>query len=188
MLRQAKLLGFLGAIGLLGFLPFIVLSQTSFLRPQPPEAKAPVLTPQQHTELTQQLAQTNELNLRVSLSKREVGLYRGDRLMKTYPIAIGQQGWETPTGTFEVMQMIQDPIWIHPMTDARIGAGDPANPLGRHWIGFWTDGRNSIGFHGTSDPDSVGAATSHGCLRMFNPDVEELFSIVHPGMRVTVTR
>lgn len=188
MNRYAKLAGFVGAIGLLGLLPFIVLSQTSFLRPQETQADLPVITPEERTELKQQIAQSTELNLRVSLSKREVGLYRGDRLMKTYPIAIGQQGWETPTGTFEVMQMIQNPIWIHPMTDERIGAGDPKNPLGEHWIGFWTDGRNSIGFHGNSDPDSVGAATSHGCLRMFNPDIEELFAIVHPGMQVTVTR
>ncbi|NEQ26740.1 MAG: L,D-transpeptidase [Microcoleus sp. SIO2G3] len=158
------------------------------MRPQSPSAEAPTLAPHEEAALSQQIAESNELNLRVSLSKREVGLYQGDRLMKAYPIAIGQQGWETPTGTFQVMQMIQNPIWIHPMTDERIGAGEPTNPLGQYWIGFWTDGINSIGFHGTSDPDSIGAATSHGCLRMFNPDIEELYSVVQPGMVVTVTR
>jgi lipoprotein-anchoring transpeptidase ErfK/SrfK len=186
--QTAKLAGFVAAIGLLGFLPFLVLAQSSFLSPKPFRSPLDLFNPERQTTLSRQLAETTQLNLQVNLSKRQVGLYRGDRLLKTYPIAIGQQGWETPTGTFQVTQMIQEPRWIHPFTDETIASGDPRNPLGRYWIGFWSDGRNSIGFHGTSDPDSIGAATSHGCLRMYNPDIEELFALVQPDMQVTVTR
>ncbi|NJL21992.1 MAG: hypothetical protein HC895_16150 [Leptolyngbyaceae cyanobacterium SM1_3_5] len=81
MNRSAKLAGFVGAIGILGVLPFIVLSQTSFLRPQESQTDIPVITTEDHTELKQQIAQSTELNLRVSLSQRKVGLYRAS-LMK----------------------------------------------------------------------------------------------------------
>lgn len=62
----------------------------------------------------------------------------------------------------------------------------PDNPLGERWIAFWTDGTNVIGFHGTPNRDSVGRAASHGCVRMYNEDVRELYDIVSTGTPVTV--
>ncbi|MBD2104623.1 L,D-transpeptidase [Leptolyngbya sp. FACHB-261] len=126
------------------------------------------------------------LRLEVEVSKRRVSLYRGSSLVKRYPIAVGRPGWETPTGTFQVAQIVHNPDWMNPMTGAVIRGGDPANPLGRHWIGFWTDGTNWIGFHGTNRPESVGLPVSHGCLRMHNRDVAELFAQVQIGVPVTV--
>jgi lipoprotein-anchoring transpeptidase ErfK/SrfK len=131
---------------------------------------------------------TQETSLEISLSRREVTLYHGSSAVKRYPIGIGRAGWETPLGTFEVQQMREDPVWIHPFTDERIPSGDDRNPLGTRWIGFWTDGRLWVGFHGTSDPSSVGTAASHGCIRMHNADVEELFAQVEIGTPVTVVR
>ncbi len=129
------------------------------------------------------------LRLEISLSRRQVALYRGETVVKTYPIAVGRPGWETPTGTFKVETKIKDPAWIHPLEKGvTIPGGDPENPLGRFWIGFWTDGKNWIGFHGTPNPKSVGTAASHGCIRMFNKDVEELFSQVNVGTEVRVVR
>ncbi|MFQ3679539.1 MAG: L,D-transpeptidase, partial [Pseudanabaenaceae cyanobacterium] len=69
-----------------------------------------------------------------------------------------------------------------------IPAGDPENPLGDRWIGFWTDGKNWSGFHGTPNPRSVGTAASHGCLRMFNEDIRELFGWVSTLTVVEVHR
>lgn len=126
------------------------------------------------------------VHLEVSLSRRQVTVYDGETQVKTYPIAIGRAGHETPTGTFEIKQMRQNPAWIHPVTDRRLEGGIPENPLGTRWIGFWTDGRNWIGFHGTNSPASIGQAASHGCLRMHNKDVEELFEQVAIGTLVTV--
>lgn len=129
---------------------------------------------------------TQPIRLVISLGQRQVTLYRGDIAIKSYPVAVGRSGWKTPYGTFHVIQMLQNPTWIHPLTGETILSGDPENPLGHYWIGFWTNGRNWIGFHGTPNPESVGKAASHGCIRMYNKDVEELFHQVSLGTPVKV--
>jgi lipoprotein-anchoring transpeptidase ErfK/SrfK len=131
---------------------------------------------------------TQPTRLEISLSRRQATLYRENKQIKSYPVAVGRKGWETPTGNFQVMQMIQNPKWIHPLTGQSIPGGDPENPLGRYWIGFWTNGRDWIGFHGTPNPETVGTAASHGCIRMYSKDVEELFRQVSVGTEVTVVR
>ncbi len=131
---------------------------------------------------------TQPTRLEISLSRRRVTVYKGKSRIRSYPIAVGRRGWETPTGNFRVGQMLRNPTWIHPFTGKAILGGDPENPLGRYWVGFWTDGKNSIGFHGTPNPKSVGKAASHGCIRMYNKDIEELFHQVSLGTIVTVVR
>jgi len=126
------------------------------------------------------------LRLKIQLNSRKVTLYQGETAIKSYPIAVGRPGWETPTGNFRVGQMLKNPTWISPLTDETVPGGHPENPLGSYWIGFWSDGRNSIGFHGTPNAETVGTAASHGCIRMYNKDVEELFSQVSLGTPVTV--
>ncbi len=127
------------------------------------------------------------LRLEVQLKRRRVVLYQGETVVKSYPIAIGRPGWETPKGTYKVLQKLKNPTWIHPLKKGvSIPAGDPENPLGRHWIGFWTDGKNWIGFHGTPNPASVGRAASHGCIRMYNKDIEEMYQKVSLGDQVKV--
>jgi lipoprotein-anchoring transpeptidase ErfK/SrfK len=129
----------------------------------------------------------DRLRLEIHIGRRQVALYRGDTLLKTYPIAVGKPGWETPTGTFKVETKLKDPSWVNPSAkDVVIPGGDPENPLGRFWIGFWTDGKNWIGFHGTPNPKSVGRAASHGCIRMHHPDIEALFNQVAIGTQVKV--
>ena len=125
-------------------------------------------------------------HLVIDLSHRQVSFYQHDGRQKKYRIAIGRAGWETPVGQFRVMDMRQNPTWINPFTGQAIAANDPKNPLGGYWIGFWTDGRNWIGFHGTPNVDSVGTAASHGCIRMYRQDIAELFAQVTPGMPVIV--
>ncbi|USR92877.1 L,D-transpeptidase [Phormidium yuhuli AB48] len=128
---------------------------------------------------------SDTVRLVVSLSQRQVALYRGDSRKAEYPVAIGQTGWETPTGAFEVIETQKYPTWEHPLTGERIPPG-PRNPLGDRWIGFWTDGRVYVGFHGTADESSIGVAASHGCLRLSNTHIRELFEQVEPGTPVMV--
>lgn len=123
--------------------------------------------------------------LSIDLSDRRVYLYQGDELLASYQIAIGKAGWETPLGNYKVMQMIRNPAWEHPWTGEIVPPG-PDNPLGTRWIGFWTDGVNYIGFHGTPNESSVGQAASHGCVRMFDKDVVALFEQVEIGTPVLV--
>ncbi|WP_442945080.1 L,D-transpeptidase [Nostoc sp.] len=121
----------------------------------------------------------------VDLSDRRTYVYAGDEVIASYPIAVGKKGWETPTGTFQVIHMRHYPIWRHPITGKVFQAGTDS-PLGDRWIGFWSDGRNEIGFHGTPDIDLVGTAVSHGCLRMRNSDVRLLYEQVSLGTTVIV--
>ncbi|MEC4895338.1 MAG: L,D-transpeptidase [Oscillatoria sp. PMC 1051.18] len=121
----------------------------------------------------------------IKLGSRRVYVYQGKNELVSYPIAIGRAGWETPTGSFQVMQKMRDPVWEHPLTGELVPPG-PNNPLGDRWIGFWTDGTNYIGFHGTPNEQLVGQAVSHGCIRMFNQDVRALFEKVTVGTPVIV--
>lgn len=140
-------------------------------------------------QLLSQQKTSNKLGIKtqiiVDLSDRRTYVYQGDLVIASYPIAIGKKGWETPTGSFEVMNMQHDPIWQHPITGKVFPPGKDS-PLGDRWIGFWTDGRNEIGFHGTPDIHLLGTAISHGCLRMRNSDVRLLYDQVKVGTVVTV--
>jgi len=121
----------------------------------------------------------------VDLSDRHVYVYRADRLQTRYPVAVGKAGWETPTGVFKVSHMQRNPGWRHPITKEVVPAG-PKNPLGAFWIGFWSNGRHAIGFHGTNQDRSIGQAISHGCLRMHNRDIAALYNQVVEGTPVEV--
>ena len=125
------------------------------------------------------------VNLILRIGERQLYVYRGDVLTTTFPVAVGRPGWETPTGNFAVSYMLENPGWTHPFTGDMMPPG-PNNPLGDRWIAFWTDGHHEIGFHGTPNRDSVGKAASHGCVRLLNEDVRELYTLVKPGTLVTI--
>ncbi len=125
------------------------------------------------------------LKLVVDLSDRRVYVYEKDLKKVSYPVAIGQPGWETPIGTFSVSQKYQDPVWQHPITGEKVLPGK-RNPLGKWWIGFGSVGSLLIGFHGTNDERLVGQPVSHGCLRMRNSDIGKLYKQISTGTPVTV--
>lgn len=131
--------------------------------------------------------EVNQLKLILSLSKRQVGLYDREQLVVSFPVAVGKKGWETPTGNFEIIQMIKDPSWQNPWT-GKVIPPSPDNPIGERWIGFWTDGKNFIGFHGTPGEHLIGQAVSHGCVRMRNKDIKQLFELVSLGIPVQVVK
>lgn len=83
------------------------------------------------------------------------------------------------------MEKIKNPAWTSFKT-GEVFAPGRENPLGSRWIGFWTDGQDVIGFHGTPDVKSIGTAASHGCVRMLNRDVKALYRIVKVGTTVKV--
>lgn len=145
----------------------------------------PALPPLDDADLFLPVPNEKLIRLVIKLSERRVYVYEQNQVVKSYPIAIGRSGWETPTGKFEVIQMLQNPVWEHPFTGELVPPG-PANPLGSRWIGFWTDGTNYIGFHGTPNAETVGQAASHGCIRMYDQDVVALFEIVQVGTPVEV--
>lgn len=126
-----------------------------------------------------------ETRLVLKLKQRRVFVFKGDKQVASYPVAVGKKGWETPTGNFKIIQMVKNPTWQNPWNGKVIPAG-PKNPIGERWIGFWTDGKNQIGFHGTPTINSIGQAASHGCVRMLNSDVKAMFEFVKVGTPVLV--
>jgi len=115
-------------------------------------------------------------------------LYRGLRLARTYPIAVGQAGLETPAGLYRINNKQVNPSW-HVPESAWAGslAGHvippgPSDPIKARWMGFW----NGAGIHGTDETWSIGHAASHGCVRMLIPDVIQLYSMVPLGTPVYV--
>lgn len=135
-------------------------------------------------ELRPLLPEVSSVRLVLKLRERRLHIYKGDQVT-SYPVAVGKSGWETPVGQFQVLEMVRQPGWTNPFTQEVMPPG-PDNPLGTRWIAFWTDGTNYVGFHGTPSRSSVGQAASHGCVRMFNEDVEKLYDLVRVGTSVTV--
>jgi L,D-transpeptidase ErfK/SrfK len=77
------------------------------------------------------------------------------------------------------------PYWEHPFTGEIVPPGTDSS-LDERWIGFSTKGRSYIGFHDTSTRNSIGWAVSHGCVRMFNEDVRQLYEMVELRTPVVV--
>jgi lipoprotein-anchoring transpeptidase ErfK/SrfK len=109
--------------------------------------------------------------------------YHHLRLEKSYPIAVGQQGLETPAGLYHALDKQVDPSW-HVPNSAWAGslAGQvippgPSDPLKARWIGIF----DGAGIHGTDEISSLGSAASHGCVRMSIPDVIDLYDRVDVG-------
>lgn len=121
----------------------------------------------------------------VRLGKRQVSVYKGEQLVKSYPIAIGKTGWETPTGEFQIVLLEEHPTFKS-FKSGRIIPPGPDNPLGARWVGFWSDGKTQLGFHGTNEPELIGQAVSHGCIRMHNKDVTALYNQVQIGTPVKI--
>lgn len=127
------------------------------------------------------------IRLVVQRGKRRVLVYRGTTVLAKYPIAVGKTGWETPIGDFKVLTKEENPVFKSFKTGMIIEPG-PDNPLGVRWIGIWTDGKTQLGFHGTDQPELIGKAVSHGCIRMHNKDVVALYKLVEMGTMVTVQK
>lgn len=115
-------------------------------------------------------------------------LWENLKLAKTYTVAVGQVGLETPEGLYHIQSKQVDPTWHVPESD---WAGDlagqtippgPSNPLKARWMGIY----EGAGIHGTEETGSLGTAASHGCVRMSIPEVEELYDEVEVGTPIYI--
>ncbi|MCW2922039.1 MAG: ErfK/YbiS/YcfS/YnhG family protein [Thermoleophilia bacterium] len=126
------------------------------------------------------------LKIVIDRSANTLTLYRVGKVVKTYGVATGSPEFPTPTGDFEIQSMQENPTWTPPDSDwakdAEVIPPGPDNPLGTRWMAI----QGTVGIHGTNNPASIGYSVSHGCIRMAIPDVEDLYSRVAIGTRVTV--
>ena len=114
----------------------------------------------------------------VSFPARRIVLVEDGKVVKSYPVAIGKPSTPSPNGTFHVASHVVNPTYTHDGKVVKPGAG---NPVGTRWMSL---GFKGYGIHGTNQPESIGHAASHGCIRLRNRDVEELFELVHVGDEV----
>jgi lipoprotein-anchoring transpeptidase ErfK/SrfK len=118
----------------------------------------------------------------VSIPDCKLAVLEGDRVVRIFPAAVGRSNSPSPQGRFRIVSQIEDPTWYW---KGRIVPPGKANPLGTRWIGL---DRKGYGIHGTNQPASIGQKVSHGCIRLRNRDVEELFDMVSIGDRVDLYR
>lgn len=126
-------------------------------------------------EALAQDTRTTVRRIMVSIPDRKLALMEGDRVVRIYPVAVGAAATPSPSGSFTVVQRLTRPTWYTP---GKIVPPGKTNPLGTRWIGLSIKG---YGIHGTSNPRSIGRRASHGCIRLRNEDVEELFGMVAVG-------
>jgi lipoprotein-anchoring transpeptidase ErfK/SrfK len=126
----------------------------------------------------------------VSLADREIRLFDGDDLVKTYSCAPGQPDWPTPTGDFTIVSKQKNAPWINPHSDwsknmPDVIPGGPDNPMGDTKIGIDYPG---VYMHSVppSEYSSIGSYASHGCMRMLPSAVHDLYRRVHIGERVYI--
>jgi L,D-transpeptidase ErfK/SrfK len=109
-------------------------------------------------------------------------------MVKTYPLGLGREGFETPTGTYRVIAKQTNPTWMPPPSawdeygKAPVPPG-PDNPLGDYWIGL---SAKHIGIHGTNNPWGVGRLVSRGCIRMYPEHISKLYEEIAISSRVEI--
>jgi len=112
----------------------------------------------------------------VSLADRKLVLFEGERVLRVYDVAVGKRSTPSPEGKFAIINRVPQPTWYGPA--GVVVAPGKSNPLGSRWMGLSAKG---YGIHGTNVPSSIGQAASHGCIRMRQHDLEELFEMVTVG-------
>jgi len=148
-----------------------------------------------HTRKLQPKVSTSDLRDRygtaivVNRNAFKLTLYKDLKPAKTYSIAVGQVGLETPAGLYHIQNKAVNPAWNVPNSDwagslagTTVPGGAPDNPLKARWMGIFA----GAGIHGTDAINSIGTAASHGCIRMRIPDVIELYDKVPVGAPVYI--
>ena len=111
----------------------------------------------------------------VSIADRKLAVMEAGRVLRVFPTAVGAPKSPSPAGAYKIAVRIPDPTWYG---KGRIVPPGKSNPLGTRWLGLSVKG---YGIHGTNNPASIGHNASHGCIRMRNRDVEQLFDMVSVG-------
>jgi lipoprotein-anchoring transpeptidase ErfK/SrfK len=147
------------------------------------QAVKPVVKQTKPEVTTKDLPQAYANYIVINRSTFTLRFFHHLRLKRSYTVAVGQQGLETPAGLYHALDKQVDPSWHVPNSD---WAGDlagqvippgPADPLKARWIGIF----DGAGIHGTDEVSSLGHAFSHGCVRMAIPDVIDLYDRVDVG-------
>lgn len=125
----------------------------------------------------------------VDLSENHLYLYDGLHVVKEYPVATAAPGYSTPVGNWEIVNKQENPTWYNPAIETwgadlpPMIAPGPGNPLGTRALYLNAPG---IRIHGTYSSSSIGTYASHGCIRMYISDSEDLYGRVPVGTRAII--
>lgn len=116
------------------------------------------------------------------------------RMVVTAPVGIGRPSWQTPEATFTVREKTENPTWVIPASirkeriqkkgwsEQMIPGGVLENPLGKYRLRL---SLASYAIHDTTNPWTIGRATTHGCVRLYPEDIAQLFPSIPVGTRGT---
>jgi lipoprotein-anchoring transpeptidase ErfK/SrfK len=116
----------------------------------------------------------------VSIPDRKLAVLEQGKVIRTFPVSVGASVSPSPTGDFRIVHRLANPTYYHPGVVIPPGSD---NPIGPRWIGL---NKSGYGIHGTNRPESIGHAASHGCIRLRNRDIKQLFEMVRVGDAVEI--
>ncbi|MFH1395066.1 MAG: L,D-transpeptidase family protein [Candidatus Omnitrophota bacterium] len=122
----------------------------------------------------------SEFSVFVDKSENMLLLKNMDEIIKSYKVSTGKNN-STPVGIFRVEEKMVQPVWYK--IGSVVAPDSEEYELGSRWMGLSVEG---YGIHGTSDESTIGQQVTHGCVRMRNDDVVELFTIIPSGTKVTI--
>jgi lipoprotein-anchoring transpeptidase ErfK/SrfK len=137
----------------------------------------------------EQLAAKYPTLLVVDRGAFQLRLYKHLELQRSYTVAIGALGFDTPAGMYHIQNKAVNPAWSVPnsgwagsLAGTVVPGGTPENPLKARWLGIF----DGAGIHGTDETYTLGTAASHGCVRMAIPDVIQLYDRVPVGAPIYI--
>ena len=126
----------------------------------------------------------------VRLDQNRLYLYDGFDAIRTFSVATAKPGFTTPSGVWNIYDKQENPTWHNPALDSwgaglpAVIPGGPGNPMGTRAI--YIDAPGLIRIHGTTDDSSIGRYASHGCIRMHNSEIEQLYPMIDIGEHVII--
>jgi len=132
------------------------------------------------------------VSIKIDTKTNMLGVFDAEKLIAAYPVTVGSQHTASPIGDWKVMRITKMPTFRYDKEMLQHGkrsgnfyllAPGPRNPVGVMWIAL---NKKGIGIHGTENPDSIGRAASHGCVRLANWDVVRLATKIKPGDSVSI--
>jgi lipoprotein-anchoring transpeptidase ErfK/SrfK len=126
----------------------------------------------------------------VRVDQNTLYLYDGFQVERTFSVATAKPGYTTPNGDWKIYRKAENPTWYNPALDTwgadlpAVIPGGPGNPMGTRALYITAPGL--IRIHGTTSDDSIGRYASHGCIRMHNAEIEQLYPLVPVGTHVIV--
>jgi lipoprotein-anchoring transpeptidase ErfK/SrfK len=132
------------------------------------------------------------VSIRIDTKTNMLGVFDAGKLIAAYPVTVGSKQTASPIGDWKAMRITKLPTFRYDKEMLQHGkrSGNfymlppgPRNPVGVMWIAL---DKKGIGIHGTDNPDSIGRAASHGCIRLANWDVVRLATKIKPGDSVSI--